>query len=203
MKQDDMLWKGILESTIGDFLCFFFPDADSVFDLSRGFRFLDKELSRLFPHSDSAASKFVDKLVKVYTRNGQEEWLLLHIEVQGYKDPLFEERMFTYFYRIRDKYHKFVSAIAVLTDRHDDFRPSVYRYECLGTELTYRFNAYKIADQDELSLLNNPNPFAIVILTALLSIRQHKMDDLELMVRKMDLVRNLLRRNLPPARSGA
>lgn len=40
MKQkDDYLWKGILEDVLEDFLRFLHPDADRVFDLSRGIIF--------------------------------------------------------------------------------------------------------------------------------------------------------------------
>lgn len=35
MKFDDSLWKGILEDLFADFLRFFFPDADTVFDLKK------------------------------------------------------------------------------------------------------------------------------------------------------------------------
>ena len=52
------------------------------------------------------APKFVDKLVKVFTRTGKEKWILIHIEVQGYQDRDFAKRKFTYFYRILDKYDK-------------------------------------------------------------------------------------------------
>ncbi|TAM96844.1 MAG: hypothetical protein EPN39_12730 [Chitinophagaceae bacterium] len=49
MKRDDTLWKGILENLFDDFLRFFFPDADDLFDMKKGFEFLDKELEQLFP----------------------------------------------------------------------------------------------------------------------------------------------------------
>ena len=44
MKRDDTLWKGILEDLFDDFLRFFYLNADDIFDMSRGFDFLDKEL---------------------------------------------------------------------------------------------------------------------------------------------------------------
>ncbi len=45
-----------------------FKDADKLFDLSRGFVFLDKELAELSPDQDITHPKFVDKLVKVFTK---------------------------------------------------------------------------------------------------------------------------------------
>ncbi len=81
MKRDDTLWKGILENIFDDFLRFFFEDADTIFDFEKGFQFLDKELEQLFPVEESESPKFVDKLVKVFTKAGKEEWMLIHIEV--------------------------------------------------------------------------------------------------------------------------
>jgi hypothetical protein len=43
MNRDDILWKSILEDIFGDFLKFFFADAEKVFDIEKGFVFLDKE----------------------------------------------------------------------------------------------------------------------------------------------------------------
>ena len=72
--------------------------------MERGFEFLDKELAELDPQPDEEKdSRFADKLVKVYHRDGVEEWVLLHVEVQGdTKDrDAFAERMFTYFYYVQ------------------------------------------------------------------------------------------------------
>ena len=104
-----------------DFLKFFFEDAEKLFDMERGFQFLDKELEQLFPTEEIEAPKFVDKLVKVFTKTGEEDWILVHIEVQGYDDKDFAKRMFTYFYRILDKYGKPVTAIAILQMRTGNF----------------------------------------------------------------------------------
>ena len=71
MKRNDTLWKGILENVYEDFLRFFFKDADKLFDIEKGFQFLDKELEQLFPADDLESPKFVDKLVKVFTKTKQ------------------------------------------------------------------------------------------------------------------------------------
>lgn len=168
MKQkDDYLWKGILEDVFDDFLRFLHPDADRVFDLSRGITFLDKELEQLFPpEDDEFAPKVVDKLAQVYTHDGKEEWVLIHVEVQGTYRRDFSLRMFTYYYRILDKYHKRISAYAILTEASKKPRPNTYEEEFMGTGISYRFNMYKIAEQDDEALLASNNPFALVVLTA-------------------------------------
>ena len=69
MKRNDLLWKATLEELFDDFLRFFYPEADELFDLNRGFEYLDKELEQLFPTDDeNYAPRYVDKLVKEFTR---------------------------------------------------------------------------------------------------------------------------------------
>ena len=95
----DLLWKGIIEDVFRDFLTFMDPDAETTFDLDKGIHFLDKELDQVFPpEGDEYVPKVIDKLIKVYKRNGPEEWILIHIEVQTKYKQNFGHRMFTYFY---------------------------------------------------------------------------------------------------------
>lgn len=192
MKRNDTLWKGILENIFSDFLKFFFKDAEALFDLEKGFEFLDKELEQLFPSEEIKSPKFVDKLVKVFSKTGDEKWILVHIEIQGYEDKKFGERMFTYFYRILDRYKKRITSIALFTDADKNFNPSVYEYDYLGTRLTFQFNTYKIMDQDETLLFADSNPFAIVILTAILALKKEQLNDENLYLLKFSIAKNLL-----------
>ena len=107
MVSRDLLWKGIITSLVDDFLAFFYPEAFPLLDLDKGVEFLDKELEQLFPDSKEN-QRFVDKLIKVFQRDGQERFFLVHVEVQGYIDPNFSERMFIYFYRLFDHYLAFI-----------------------------------------------------------------------------------------------
>src|SRR5699024_11558199 len=83
---DDPLWKAILEHVFADFLCFFFSDAEEVFDLVRGVEYLDKEFETLFPpEPNSRGVRFVVKLVRVFLKGGDIQFVLVHIEVQSTK----------------------------------------------------------------------------------------------------------------------
>lgn len=201
MKTDDALWKSILEDVFDDFLHFFFTDAENLFDAAKGFEFLDKELGDLIPAEEMKAPKHIDKLVKVSTRRRKERRMAIHVEVQGYRDNSFEERMFTYFYRIRDKLRLCVIPIAILTDRSKTFRPAMYIYDCFGGSVKYQFNTYKIADQQEAELMKNVNPFSVVILTVLLALNQENMEDPELLLQKIELAKHLFSRKLPPQKT--
>ncbi|MDR0798846.1 MAG: hypothetical protein LBN18_03690 [Dysgonamonadaceae bacterium] len=164
--QNDYLWKGILEDVFDDFLRFMHSKADEIFDFERGITFLDKELAQLFPteEEDEYAVKIVDKLAKIYTKEGAEQWVLIHCEVQAKYSTDFPLRMFTYFYRIWDKYNKPISAYAILTENNRKIRPNQFIMKLLDTEQIYRYKVYKIAQQSEEELLQSNNPFAMVVL---------------------------------------
>ena len=198
MKRDDALWKSLLEDVFSDFLTFFYPNASEIFDLDRGFEYLDKELEQLFPpENDEYNPRFVDKLVKVFSKNGDNQWILVHIEVQGYLDKHFAERMFTYYYRILDKYQKPITAFAILTDGNKNFYPKKYEQTFLGTHVLYEFNSYKVLNQHDDDLLNSNNPFALVILTVKAAIKSNNMTDDDLLLLKLDLAKRLLTKKIP------
>ncbi|MFN8349712.1 MAG: hypothetical protein U0X91_32225 [Spirosomataceae bacterium] len=198
MKRDDSLWKAILEDVFDDFLRFFFNDADELFDFTKSFEFLDKELEQLFPaNSDDFSPKYVDKLVKVFTKAGGEQWILVHIEVQGNTDKDFSLRMFQYFYRIFDKFQKPITAFAILTDKNKRFQPHQFEQLYLGTSIKYHFNTYKIAEQDQEELAQSNNPFAMVILTVLVALKKGKVTETELLGQKIDLLKRLISKGYP------
>ncbi len=194
MLRNDALWKGLLEDIFPYFIPFFLPEHAQLFDLEKPFEFLDKELQQLYPQEAEQELRFVDKLVKAFTKAGEEKWILIHIEVQGYKDADFGKRMFTYFYRVLDRYNVPVTAIAIFTDSSKSFLPDQYVYDFAGTQNSYHFNVYKVLQQDEKLLVQNDNPFAIAILTVLLAIKNKKTVDENLLQLKLDLVKRMLAR---------
>jgi len=204
-QRDDRLWKHVLEELFEDFLSFFFPEAGEIVDLSRGVEYLDKEFDQfLSAEEKDAGVRHVDKLVRVYLKNGKERYLPIHIEVQGQKGKEdFSGRMHRCWCRIKDKYGVPVTALAILTDSSKSFRPSVYTEECMGTLTWFKFNSYKVLDQDEEALRANPNPFALIILTTLLTIKSKKKGDAALLSIKRRLVREMLARNLDRERRKA
>ncbi len=192
MKRDDALWKGILEDLADDFMRFFIEDADIRFDLTH-FEFLDKELETLFPTQENEFyPKYVDKLIKVFSKTGEENWVLIHIEVQGSSDTEFSERMYSYFYRIWDKYKKPIAAFAILTDSNKKFHPSYFQQEFLGTKIRYEFNTYKVLQADEKILSDSDNPFATVILVVKTALQKKKITQENLFSIKLELAKQLL-----------
>ena len=193
MKRDDSLWKAILEDIFDDFLRFFIPNAEELFDFSRPFEFLDKELEQiLLVERDDFSPRYVDKLVKVFTKVGEEQWILVHIEVQGSTDKAFSHRMFQYFYRIYDRYQRPITAFAILTDRNRRFKPEKFSQAYLGTSIDYKFNVYKVFEQDAEALGLSTNPFAMIVLTVLIALQKGKVTEEELLQQKVELLKRLV-----------
>src|SRR3990167_9295383 len=165
----DSAWKEILDVFFREFLEFFFPDIAQQIDWARGFEFLDKELQSVFSHP-KGKRRTVDKLVRVYQLNGQEQWLLLHIEVQGKYEIHFECRLFEYYYRLYDKYHAPILPLVILTDDRPQWRPEHYESSVLGNPvIQFQFQVRKLSDyrQQREALEETRNPFGAVVLAQL------------------------------------
>jgi hypothetical protein len=113
----DSPWKKALEVYFEEFIDFFFPEMAADVDWSREHVFLDKELQQVAREA-ALGRRYVDKLVRVYRKNGHEEWVLAHIEVQGQPDIDFPMRMYTYNYRIFDRFNRKVASLAILADEN-------------------------------------------------------------------------------------
>jgi hypothetical protein len=73
MADFDSPWKEVLDCYFEWFLAFFLPQAHAEIDWSRGYEMLDKELQKIVPESEQRR-RIVDKLVKVWLKNGEEWW---------------------------------------------------------------------------------------------------------------------------------
>ncbi|MFK0731652.1 MAG: Rpn family recombination-promoting nuclease/putative transposase [Gloeotrichia echinulata GP01] len=164
----DSPWKDILQTYFPEFMQFFFPDAYHEIDWKKPPEFLDKELQEVVADAE-IGRRFADKLVKVYLKNGQEQWVLIHIEVQSQEDSDFAARMYTYNYRIYDRYKKTVVSLAILGDERATWRPQQFGYSLFGCKLDFQFPIIKLVDyQQRLSELeNDSNPFATIVMAHL------------------------------------
>jgi hypothetical protein len=107
--------------------------------------------------------------MRVWRINGQEEWILVHVEVQNQPDLGFPRRMFVYHYRLLDRYNKGVVSLAVLGDEQPDWRPEGYEEGLCGCSVTFRFPIVKLVDYAHRpeELEGSSNPFATVVLAHL------------------------------------
>lgn len=189
MKKDE-IWKRIINKLFKEFVNFFMPDLYNDIDFNYGYTFLDKEFSKITAKSKTK-NREVDKLVEVKLKNGEDRLILIHIEVQDSQDTDFAFRMYQYQYRIFDKFNKDVVAMAIFTDKSKTYKPDSFKKSLYGTEIIYKFNTYKVLDQNEEELKSSNNPFALIILTSLYQIKAKK-DDNKKYNFKIQLIKILL-----------
>lgn len=97
MTDYDSPWKHVLARYFPAFLEFFFPAAYAGIDWTQGYTLLDKELQKVVRDA-ALGQRRADQLVRITGRDGAEDWVLVHVEVQGEDKPDFAQRMFVYNY---------------------------------------------------------------------------------------------------------
>lgn len=168
MADYDSPWKEALDVYFQAFLALFFPVIHNDINWARGFESLDKELQKITPRA-AHGRRYVDKLVKVWRKNGRAVWVLIHIEVQTQRERGFARRMYTYNYRITDHYGRTAVSLAVLADDDPNWRPSSYQDALWGWSVRMTFPALKLLDYGDCvaELDSSANPFAHVVLAHL------------------------------------
>ena len=111
MAEYDSPWKEALDEYFGPFLQLCFPTVHREIDWARDYVPLDKELQKIAPKGE-VGQRVADKLMRVWRNSGDEEWILVHVEVQNQKRVIFPERMFIYYYRLRDRYNRQVARVS-------------------------------------------------------------------------------------------
>ena len=161
----DSPWKEALDRYFQHCLAFFFPQAYAEIDWARGYEMLDKELQPIVRQA-KRGRRYVDKLVKVWLKSGEERWFLIHVEVQTGKEGEFPKRMYVYNHRIFDRYDREVISLAILADDDPDWRPSQFGYSRWGFRTGTEFPFVKLLDYAPRvqELEADPNPFAMVVL---------------------------------------
>lgn len=164
----DSPWKEILEAYFPQAMEFFFPDTAALIDWEKPYEFLDKEFQQISRDAEQGR-RYADKLVKAYSRQGGELWLLVHLEVQGKSEDIFPQRMFSYNLRIFDRFGKPVISLAILCDSDSKWRPKEYSYNYPDTKLTFEFGTVKLLDYQNRweELEASTNPFATVVMAHL------------------------------------
>jgi hypothetical protein len=164
----DEPWKEAIGDYFPEFLSFFFPQVNELINWLEKPISLEQELQKITADSDDT-KRCVDKLFKVWLKNEQEIWILIHIEVQSQTKTDFAQRMYIYNYRAFDLYRKPVISLAILGDETNWWRPHNYGYNLGGCQVNLEFPSVKLLDYQEKwqELENSLNPFAIMIMAHL------------------------------------
>jgi hypothetical protein len=164
----DSPWKDILRAYFPQAMQFFFPNTADLIDWNRSYEFLDKELLQIARDAE-LGKRYADQLVKVWLREGEQAWLLLHVEIQSQWESTFAERVFVYNLRIFDLYRRIPVSLAILCDESLSWRPQSYAVNYPDTRFNFEFGIVKLLDWcDRIEELeSSDNPFAIVVLAHL------------------------------------
>ena len=166
----DGIWKDAVSNFLPQLLKRMIPELYNDVDFSQEPTFLDKELQDTIQVSlseEHRAAKFVDTLVQVPLKSGKDQWILLHVEVQGKGGEDISLRMVLYCCLIFAHYHRMPVALAILTDkRPSDETPGKFEFNEYGTKLIYKYNLFEVYNQNDEQLLNSDNPFDSFIYAA-------------------------------------
>ncbi|MEA5551210.1 DUF4351 domain-containing protein [Anabaena cylindrica UHCC 0172] len=192
----DSPWKEILEAYFPQAMQFFFPQTAALINWERPHEFLDKEFQKIARDAEQGR-RYADKLVKAWQHQGQEIWLLIHIEIQAKPEELFPKRMFSYNLRIFDYFGKPAISLAILCDVDPNWRPHQYSYNYPDTRLNFEFGTVKLLDYQNrwAELEASDNPFATVVM-AHLKTQQTSKKPQERKTWKFSLIRRLYEQGL-------
>ncbi|GAP93634.1 hypothetical protein [Leptolyngbya sp. NIES-2104] len=170
----DNPWKTFIELYFRDFLTFFFLAIESDIDWSQPVRFLDKELQKIVRDAE-IPKRYADKLVEVHRSDGQKTLVICHIEVQSQEEGTFAARMYTYNYRLRDRYNCPVVSLAILGDDRETWRPNNFYEQLWGCSTRFEFPIVKLSDYQSqwTDLEASLNPFAVVVMAHLKTKETH------------------------------
>jgi hypothetical protein len=171
----DTPWKQVLDTLFPQFLDLCFPDIFADTDWPRGYEFRESELQQVLREAETG-SRTVDRLVKVWRRNGGEAWVLVHVEVQAQREARFPRRMYEYNWRLADFYARDVASLAVLADDVPGWRPVAYERKLWGCRALLEFPTVKLFDFGARwpELEASDNPFALVIMIHLKALETRK-----------------------------
>ena len=158
----DQLTKRLVELFFKDFLEFFCPDLAKIIDFN-SVDFPNKELYSGMLEGEKTIS---DVLAKVNLLDGQEQYILIHLEIQSSRDVDIPRRMFRYFCNIWMKHEKPVYAFALFIDESQWREPisNVFNMEFMKTKLTYEFQLQKTKNYNYEEYLDYPNPIVTAFL---------------------------------------
>ncbi|MFQ3611998.1 MAG: hypothetical protein SNJ72_10955 [Fimbriimonadales bacterium] len=187
----DAVWKEVVQTLFPDCMAFLFPDVEAMIDWSTKPVFLNVEMPKLLPEV-SRGMRRPDLVAQVALKDGQPALIILHTEIQVSQDPQFAERMFVYFYHLRERYRLPVMSLAILADPNPNWHPTYYEYRLGGTVVRFEFQTVKLLKLDP-TRLESEHPIALFIRAHLASLRYRGNPTL-LAEEKKRLLRGMLER---------
>jgi hypothetical protein len=142
----DGAWKEALRRFLRAILECYFPAMAAVIAWEHPPEWFDKELSQILGQTGHR-NRSVDLLVKVRLRDGGEQWILLHIEIQTHYEAGFAGRLALYNSGLFWIFKQRVVSLAVLADMREGWLPDEDRFQLADFESRTRFPVCKLIDR--------------------------------------------------------
>lgn len=176
MNKDDCInyesaWNDIIEACFPD-LIKYISELDTRLDLELPYEFLNRDFQQLNRELE-ITGEYASKLVRVWVNQPEEEWVLLHLHVQGEYFEELPSKMFIQSGRIFHHFDQHPLTIVILCDEDQNWRPDQFSRgdEAFGNFLKFRFANLKLLDfkfDERWKKLEKSNDlFATVIMTHL------------------------------------
>ena len=190
----DSAWKHAFDVFLPQMMEMLFPAAWAEIDWSVPPTSLNSELRSLV-RGEEVSERRADGLYQVMRLDGEQQWLVIHVEAQSSADADLPRRMFVYCCRCFEKYGTEVLGFAVLGDLQPSYRPKPFGWRLGRSRLLYEFDSAKLLDYREriAELEASDNPFAVVVLAHLYT-KWTKRDQDRRRHFKLQLARLLFRR---------
>ena len=142
----DGAWKEALRRFLREFLAKYFPLVYVAIDWTHEPEWCDKELSQVIGQAGKR-NRQVDVLVKVRLLSGQEQWILVHLEIQSSYDEAFASRISRYNAGIYWICQRRVLTLAVLADLRHGWAPDEDLFRVGPFEYRLKFPVCKLIDR--------------------------------------------------------
>ncbi len=171
----DNTWKEGLDVFLKEFIHFFLPAVYNEIDWNKGYESQEQELREIIP-GGSANKNFVDKLFKVYRKDGEETWVYIHIEIQSQFDTNMPKRMYIYHCKLVSQQKMPLMSLIILGDENPNWRPERYQHEVLGSEVILKFQTVKLLDYKNRleDIRASKNPFGFFVIAHLKTLETKK-----------------------------
>jgi hypothetical protein len=166
-RQDyDNLFKNVSRDYFWDGLKIFLPELYEAADREYPIETLDKELQKVTFDLEGGANR-IDMLVKIKLKNGESEFVLCHLEIQGSDGKInLPRKMYRYKEAIDLLYDKEPVGIAVTTAGRPKKEKDFYASDTFGVKVTYEYKNFNVIYTDDEILLAEENRIGLVLYAA-------------------------------------
>jgi hypothetical protein len=161
----DNLFKKVLKDYFWEALRIFLPALHEAADRDIPVKSLDKELEKVTFDLEGGMNR-LDMLAEIHLKDGNEELVLCHVEIQGEGGEDLPTRMMRYRSAIFLERRKEPVGIAVLTANRPKREKTSYRSELFGVKVSYEYKNVFLLKTDDEELLAGDSRVGLVLYAA-------------------------------------